>query len=111
MLEGNTPLDAARTVCFRVTLPYGNEHPTPHQVADRLREKHWKRCQWIPQTMGDQVWLWYEFASVAEKEFFMAALEEDLLSLVTYDFTQEDLNYWKDINGTDAYERPITEKA
>ena len=45
----------------------------------------------IPQTSGDQVWDWYEFATEQEKQDFLANVPSKFIAT---HFTQADLDHW-----------------
>ena len=45
----------------------------------------------IPQTSGDQIWDWYEFATEQEKDDFLAKMPSKFIAT---HFTQADLDYW-----------------
>lgn len=52
---------------------------------------------WIPQTLGDQVWLWYEFATPDIRDAFLASLPEKYKAIdgfIATNFTQADLDRW-----------------
>jgi hypothetical protein len=36
------------------------------------------RSEWVPQTMGDQIWLFYEFDDRQGKEAFLSELPDNL---------------------------------
>ena len=57
------------------------------------------RRSWIPQSLGDQVWLWFEFESPEAKDKFIEMIPDkfkNLSGFVATNFTQSDLDHWKD---------------
>jgi hypothetical protein len=50
------------------------EVSNPQLLAKKLRPENCKRSIWIPQTMGDQIWLWFEFETQEEKEKYISQL-------------------------------------
>lgn len=71
---------AVRSVMFRYDVFDQN---TPHP-------RDWFRVMaptaidrfWVPQTLGDQIWIFYEFANADEMERFKAKLESPYKELV-----------------------------
>lgn len=52
---------------------------------------------WIPQTLGDQVWLWFEFATPELRDAFLASLPVKYTAIdgfIATNFTQADLDHW-----------------
>jgi len=70
---------------------------TPRKVHKEIHPDNCIKYVWIPQTMGDQVWVWYEFETIKEKEVFLKNLPakyRNIEGLIATNFTQEDLDYW-----------------
>ncbi len=82
---------------------------TPQEIAKEIHPANYLNRLWIPQTLGDQIWLWYEFESREEKDNFLAGLPQkykDLKGFVAFDFNERDLDHW---TGYLSYEgRPFT---
>lgn len=94
-----TAMQLERTACFRCELPWETSDPSPQEFIAHCREhlKFWKRYQWIPQTLGDQVWIWFEFETVGLRDQFVAQIPGRFKHFYTESFKQEDLNFWKGI--------------
>ena len=79
-----------RTATFRLDL-WDNERPS--DVFSQLRALALPFGEgdflWIPQTLGDQIWIWIEFSTPEVKEAFCEALPEGLMGVLVSDFTQE----------------------
>ena len=57
---------------------------------------------WVPQTMGDQIWVMWKFESQKEREIFEAGLPDDVSRWLDREVIQHALPYgWKtrDANG------------
>ncbi len=46
----------------------------PYELENIIRPKEIKRRAWIPQTLGDCVWIWYEFYNPQQKEIYLKKL-------------------------------------
>lgn len=70
---------------------------TPQSCMKEIMPKEYVDYKWIPQTLGDQVWLWIEFSSVVEKKNFLNTLPRKysgIKGFIATNFTQKDLDYW-----------------
>ena len=73
--------------------------------ADILRPhlpKEFKRRAWIPQTLGDQIWMMYEFETKEQREVWEKTLPESIAKWIDRDLIQQVLSYgWnvRDMNG------------
>jgi hypothetical protein len=89
-----------RAITFSVSVYPGL---SPHDL-DAYMAKHSEglsRRQWIPQTMCDCVWLWYEYETPARRNEVLASLPQSIREHMR-EFSQIDLNYWMAIDGTDG---------
>ncbi len=46
----------------------------PCELENIIRPKEIKRSAWIPSTLDECVWLWYEFNNIEEKENYLKKL-------------------------------------
>jgi hypothetical protein len=61
-----------------------DSHPHPSEWFHQ-RGKGAIRKEWVPQTMGDQIWLFYEFENANDRAEFVRALPKKLRSMVEPD--------------------------
>lgn len=97
-------MERRRSITLKVELPYYPHELSPQDVSKYMEENFSAgvtRRQWIPQTLGDQVWIWYEYETTQRRDEVFAALAENVRKF-SCDFSQSDLEYWKDIDGTDG---------
>ena len=69
------------TVCFRCNL---YECPDSHKFWDAIKPTNCINHIWIQQTIGDQIWMWFEFATDKDKEAYLKSIQ-DLTVTGTYD--------------------------
>ena len=50
----------------------------PSAIIDRERPTNYIHYAWIPQTMVDQIWVLYDFRTVADREAWEASLSPKL---------------------------------
>jgi len=81
------------TVTFRIDV---FERPVQEEF-ELIKPKKYKEYQFVPQTLGDQVWLWFEFDTKEEKEIYVATLPEKFKKFLSV-FKQSDLDYWENWN-------------
>ena len=70
---------------------------TPQKVYKEIYPDNCIKYVWIPQTLGDQVWLWFEFRTIEEKKNFLENLPikyKNIKGFIATNFIQEDLDYW-----------------
>ncbi len=75
----------------------GDIKMSPQDVLKEIRPTNHINYAWIPQTLGDQIWVWYEFNTSEEKEEFLENLPikyKDIEGFIATCFTQKDLDYW-----------------
>ncbi len=77
------------TVCFTI---YVKDNPS--LFYKRISTKKYIKKMWIPQTSGDQVWIWLEFKNENEKEVYINTLDENDKEKISKGFNQDILNYW-----------------
>lgn len=82
------------TVCFRIWVSYGNISPAKFYKETKPKPKTYVQTMAIPQTAGDQVWIWTEFRNIFDKAIYVCGLTEDQKKNIATDFTQKDLDYW-----------------
>lgn len=61
------------TVGFRVSL---YEVMNPRELWSKLKPEKCKDSVWVPQTLGDQIWMWFEFENLEEKNEYLDSLKE-----------------------------------
>lgn len=61
------------TVAFRIHT-YDVKHP--QEVWEQIKPIKCKDDRWIPQTVGDQVWMWFEFENIEEKKEYLNWIEQ-----------------------------------
>lgn len=73
----DSPMKAERSAMVRFDLrDYDNKpHPRTFWLAIAPTAT---RAEWVPQTMGEQIWGLYEFADTAVRNAFMESLAPDL---------------------------------
>lgn len=73
------PMQANRSAMIRWDFREQHDKGLPHP-RDTWRE--WAptatRRMWIPQTIGDQIWMLYEFADGAARDAFVEGLADDM---------------------------------
>jgi hypothetical protein len=92
------------TVCIRIHLYKTDDVKKLHK---EIHPEIYKNYAWIPQTLGDQIWLWYEFNTENEADAYKKwIIDSGIKSFSTYDNTdhyvrdmfmdvsQKDLDYW-----------------
>ena len=77
------------TVCFRCNL---YTCPDSHKFWDAVEPQNSINSIWIPQTIGDQIWMWFEFATIEEKETYLKSIQ-DLTVTGTYDVMRNGKTY------------------
>lgn len=74
----------------------------PSDILAREAPATATRKAWIPQTMGEQIWVLYDFASVADREAWEATLSPKVRGWLDRDLISSALSYgWfiRDENG------------
>lgn len=46
------------------------------KLEEKIRPKNCIARKWIAQTLGDQIWVWYEFNTVEEKDEYLEWLKD-----------------------------------
>lgn len=83
-------------VAFRIDIFKFN----PSKTLELLRPDNLKNSKFIPQTLGDQVWIWFEFHTTEEKELYIDWVKEnhrELSDCFMHDeefMTQEEIDHW-----------------
>lgn len=80
-------------VGFRVSL-YTDSPREVHQIVE---PKNSIKRVWIPQTLADQVWIWFEFENFAHKEEYIMTLPKQYQKMFMHNediFTQEFVDKW-----------------
>ena len=67
------------------------EHPSEFEKA--LRPTNVIAAKWVPQTISDEVWVFYEFATLKEKKDFAKQLKGTVQVRVLH-LTDEDIQTW-----------------
>lgn len=57
---------------FRVSLYYCNDW---HEFWKDIKPTNCISSAWIAQTIGDQIWMWFEFANKEDKKQFLKELK------------------------------------
>lgn len=89
-------IEFTATLCFNL-YELDDIKTTPQKVYREICPNNYINRAWIPQTMGDQVWVWFEFNTIKEKEEFLNNLPakyKNIKGFIATNFTQADLNYW-----------------
>jgi hypothetical protein len=79
------------TVTFRIDVC---ERPTEEEFK-KIWPLKFKKYQFVPQTVGDQIWMWFEFESKEARDTYVALLPEKFKGFIS-EFKQSDLDYWED---------------
>lgn len=66
----------------------------PQQLYQDLRPDNCLASIWIPQTLGDQIWLWFEFANKEDKKAYIKWVKS---SNITSKNTNGKIVYAKDM--------------
>ncbi len=60
-------------VAFRISL-YETDTLEPQELYKKLKSKNCINSKWIPQTQGSQIWMWFEFANIQDKNDYIENL-------------------------------------
>jgi len=98
---------AENMVMFKVSV-FNCENP--QQLWKEILPTNCIESKWIPQTMGDQVWMWFEFRNQLDKEEYIDWVNASHISCqsawsidietttylkdMLFDFSQEQINQW-----------------
>jgi len=61
------------TVCFRCDL---YKCPDSHKFYNAVKPNNCINSSWISQTIGDQIWMWFEFANIDDKREYLEKIKE-----------------------------------
>lgn len=91
---------------FRVVFAYpGEDKPSPQSVLQYcIDDGRFVRYHWVPQTLGDQVWIWVEFESSTILKNFTESLPLEIAQFLESCFTQKDLDYWSEVGSMNCRE-------
>lgn len=92
------PMQLKNMVAFNVDIC---DHISPQEFDKRYRPTKLKRRSWIPQTMGDCVWIWYEFESPEEARLYKKCLTEEARLRISKFIDQAILDRFKDCESCD----------
>lgn len=85
-------MNTTNTFAYSIDIYGLFEHPSTIEKA--LRPDKLVDYKWIPQTIADQVWVFYEFATTKEKNTYARAFKKsDRVRLLT--LTDEQITYWE----------------
>lgn len=79
---------------LRVSL-YDCGSELPAKIIEREKPSNHIRSAWIPQTIADQIWVLYEFATVADREIWEAKLSPQLRDWLDRDMIEHALPFTK----------------
>jgi hypothetical protein len=88
------PFQKNKTICIKFWLDYDREESPQVFYSSFITKYKPTRRQWLPQTLGDQIWMWFEFDSVKTKKAVLLQLDDKAKSMLQDNITQYDLNYW-----------------
>lgn len=94
------PMKLEHTACFAVDLSASakeKDQLSPQQVDKLIRPVVYRRRQWIPQTICDRVWIWYEFETREKRDEYIQALPQNMRHYLDTTFDQSDLDYWSKV--------------
>lgn len=96
------------TITFTIYPQYCDEildKILPQDLAFKIQPKSFKQRIWLPQSMGDCIWLWYEFETEEEKKNYINLLnkifsKDFLHAILATNITQETIDFYI---GTDSH--------
>lgn len=87
-------MKAKNTVGFRLK----GDACDPNEMANQLRPDNTLSREWIPQTLGDQVWVLYEFSNQSDKsDYILWVVESGIKSYGNYPGDKETEYFAKDM--------------
>ena len=68
----NRLMKKENTIGFRVSL---YDCTNPQEFWEKIKPDNCIASIWIPQTIGDQIWMWFEFINKTERDNFISTIK------------------------------------
>ncbi len=95
-------------VCFRISIYDCNN---PQELNEKIVPINAIKTKWIAQTIADQVWIWYEFKDVEDRNHYIKKIEAIDIDIIGIDnkirhpkdkfmhddLSQKEIDYWEDV--------------